>query len=151
MSASETPATPQPCIPATTAAKTVEPMTPYYLEAVKILGTGNSAGLFGALVAYYYFARAGYTVLHWTTFTASAYLAGVALFTMTFFCLYAYCVWQVGPSAEKPQAPCRRKLWRDAALTFGAFSFLAWWVGTALAIKVLCALPNPFPLPTGCS
>jgi hypothetical protein len=29
--------------------KTVEPMTPYYFDAVKILGTGNSTGLFGAL------------------------------------------------------------------------------------------------------
>ena len=129
--------------------KAVEAITPYYFDAVKILGTGNSTGLFGALVAYYYFAKGGENVLHWTKITASAFLAGVCFFAVAFFALYSFCVWQVGPPSGQGNATSRVQFWRITALTAGALSLAVWWVGTGLAIYVITLLPldlgKPFP------
>jgi hypothetical protein len=122
-------------------AKTVEPMTEYYFEAVKILGTGNAVGLAGAITAYSYFIKSAPNVIGWTTVTAIIFLFGVALFSVAFFCLYKFCVWQVGPRSSEPIAANKVWWWRVWALTFGAWSLGAWWLGVAATVWVIIILP----------
>src|SRR5437763_684310 len=67
---------------------TIEPdMFPFFFDAVKMVGTGNSAGLFGAGVALYYFAGRSPTILWYIKAAAFGYLVGVCLFSIAFFLL----------------------------------------------------------------
>lgn len=116
----------------------MEPALPHYFDAVKLLGTGNSTGLFGALVAYYYFGTKGSTVLLLLKFTAAAYLTGVCLFTIAFFFLFTCSIQQYLPRIDED----RWWLSYGMALICGVASFVMWWVGTGLAVAVLILLPT---------
>jgi hypothetical protein len=123
--------------------RAVDPLTPYYFDAVKILGTGNSTGLFGALVGYYYFNLQGPIVLLWIKIAASFYLAGVCFFTLAFYSLFMFSVRQLEPTSKsfypKGEAEVKTKVewWRKAAITAGGASLIVWWVGTGVSVVVI--------------
>jgi hypothetical protein len=130
--------------------KPIDPLTPYYFDAVRILGTGNSTGLFGALVAYYYFGKGGWLVLLFIKFTAGIYLVGVCLFTWAFHSLIRFSILQLEPPPEFPDPLCpydpkkvklKVERWRKSAIRATKGSFVLWWLGTGLAVGVLILLP----------
>jgi hypothetical protein len=115
----------------------VDPVTPYYFEAVKILGTGNSTGLFGAIVALYYFGSKGPAIQFWIMVAAIPYMIGICLFTAAFASLTFFAIRQttLGPPNHRRIETLRR--W---TVYYALLSFLAWWVGTVCAGRVLYLL-----------
>ena len=60
-----------------------------WLDGIKMVGTGNSAGLFGGLVALYYF-KDRPELLHVIKVATGQYLAGVVLFAISFVSFLAF-------------------------------------------------------------
>lgn len=111
--------------------------TPFYFDAVKLLGTGNSTGLFGAGVALYYFSTRSPDVLYLIKLTAFIYLGGVALFAIAFFALFMFAIHQSHSDSFDSTKPTP---WLDTAIFASLLSFSAWWGGTICAAIVFFRL-----------
>jgi hypothetical protein len=124
------------CVETETPAARPDPRTPSYLEAVKILGTGNSTGFFGALVALYYFRQVWPDASIWIMMTACFYLAGICLFAVTFQLLTIFSIQQANGSTDQAGIERLRK-W---LVGVGVGSLVAWWIGTISTIGVLIVM-----------
>jgi hypothetical protein len=105
-------------------------INPYYFDGLKLLGTGNSTGLFGALVALNYFREAGPTILFWIKVTAAIYLTGICFFAISFLLLLLF--------IATPFKAISKLL--EYAGYCALVSFVLWWVGTASTVRVLYLL-----------
>jgi len=115
------------------AASAGDPRTESYVEAVKLLGTGNSTGFFGALVALYYFGSKWPDVAVWIMGTAAAYLVGICLFAVTFQLLTIFSIRQTDTVRDVPGLE-RLRQW---VVRLGVASLVAWWIGTAVTVGAL--------------
>ena len=107
-----------------------DPRTPTYVEAVKLLGPGNSTGFFGGLVALYYFNASWPKAVIPIELAAGVYLVGIGLFAIAFWLLTIFIIKQVSPRPD----PAGVELTRQRAVGFAVASFVAWWIGTMLAV-----------------
>jgi hypothetical protein len=110
-----------------------------FFDAIKALGTGNTAGLLGAGVALYYFSTRHPTIIWHIKAACGWYLAGIALFAIAYFFFfvgtltYRDQIFDIRPSPHsKPQATIA------IIATFG--SFVCWSIGTGIAARVIYIL-----------
>jgi hypothetical protein len=112
-------------------------LTDKYFEAIKQVGTANSAGLFAGAVALYYFKERTPDVVSAIKVTTGLYLAGVALFAVAYFAFIIFL--QIRETARA----CGRSepdglFFFAVAIT--AFSVGTWAGGTIMAVRVLYLL-----------
>jgi hypothetical protein len=112
-----------------------------WMDAVKAVGTGNSAGLFAAGVSFYYFTSEGEEIIRLLKVSAFVYFIGVVLFTVAFIALTVHFYYQdklrskptANSSAELSERAAR---WFRGALTASVFSLACWLVGSAVIMLV---------------
>jgi hypothetical protein len=109
-----------------------------YLDAIKQAGTANSAGVFGGIVALYYFKDHGPSILSNVKFATGVYLLGVALFAVAYYAFMLF----VHHHQSKIELSAE---WEGGAIYKFAmyaavWSFLAWALGTVLAARILYSL-----------
>jgi hypothetical protein len=107
--------------------------TPSYLEAVKLLGAGNSTGFVGALAALYYFAPRWPTALLWIIGTAAVYLLGICLFAVAFQLLTIFSI-QQAQGVKNREGLEKLRTW---LVRVGVASLVAWWLGTLGTVFVI--------------
>ncbi|KJC60078.1 hypothetical protein UP10_15540 [Bradyrhizobium sp. LTSPM299] len=108
-------------------------------DAVKQVGTANSSGLFGGLVAIYYFGAKSHDIMDLLKLITAVYLGGVFLFAFSYSSLASFFINQepsLSGSPEYAPGPWRYIL----GLVFGAFSFAAWLIASAASGYVLFLL-----------
>ncbi|WP_271623401.1 hypothetical protein [Bradyrhizobium sp. CCBAU 11430] len=108
-------------------------------DAVKQVGAANSAGVFGGLVAIYYFGAKSAEIMNFLKLTTAVYFGGVFLFAFSYSSFATFFIYQVpslsGSAKFKPSS------WRYVSgLAFGVLSFVAWLFGSTLAAVVLFRL-----------
>jgi hypothetical protein len=111
-----------------------ERATPYYFDGVKLVGTGNGTGLFGAGVALYYFSTRGPDVLGLIKWAAFIYLGGVCLFAVAFFSLTMFSIRQIWADQIEGESLL------NAAVLCTMLSFAAWWAGTICVVVIFSRL-----------
>ena len=112
-----------------------------YFDAIKLVGTGNSAGLFGAAVAIYYFKDRVPNIIHHIKTAAFAYLAGIFLFALSYAAFIAF----VHRHQSKIELGTFRDQFRadpvfDFSMYVGIVSITAWIMGTIEAAYVIYLL-----------
>jgi len=113
-----------------------------YFEAIKQIGTANSAGLFGGLIALYYFKDWKPPVLPVIKYTTGIYLAGLIVF------VFAYCLFIAFLYSHKlTTLPTKDTLnlfengpFFQSIIWTTAVSLGLWVLGTIAAAYVLCLL-----------
>ncbi len=101
-------------------------------DAVKQSGTGNSAGLFGAGVALYYFGGRSAEIAALLKATAFVYFGGVFLFAFSYVFLASFIInGHPSLSGSMDYTPGRWRYWTSVALT--ALAFVTWLVGSGIA------------------
>ena len=118
------------------AGDSLDKVTPYYFDAVKLVGTGNSTGLFGAGVALYYFSAKSPDVLSLIKWDAFIYLVGVCLFSVAYFCLSVFPFIRTNPARTITNI----QPWLHVGVISAFLSFVVWWVGTICAGVVFARL-----------
>ena len=118
------------------AGDSLDKVTPYYFDAVKLVGTGNSTGLFGAGVALYYFSAKSPDVLSLIKWDAFIYLVGVCLFSVAYFCLSVFTFIRTNPARTITNI----QPWLHVGVISAFLSFVVWWVGTICAGVVFARL-----------
>ena len=118
------------------ASDSLDTVTPYYFDAVKLVGTGNSTGLFGAGVALYYFSTRSPDVLSLIKWDAFIYLVGVCLFSVAYFCLSVFTFIRTNPARTITNI----QPWLHVGVISAFLSFVVWWVGTICAGVVFARL-----------
>ena len=118
------------------AGDSLDKVTPYYFDAVKLVGTGNSTGLFGAGVALYYFSAKSPDVLSLIKWDAFIYLVGVCLFSVAYFCLSVFTFIRTNPARTITNI----QPWLHVGVVSAFLSFVVWWVGTICAGVVFARL-----------
>jgi hypothetical protein len=109
-------------------------LTDKYFDAIKQVGTANSAGLFAGAVALYYFKDRTPDLVTAIKVTTGLYLAGVVLFALAYFTFIVFL--QVRETARA----CGRSepdglFFSTVAIT--ALSLGTWAGGTIMAVRVL--------------
>jgi hypothetical protein len=116
-----------------------------FFDAVKALGTGNTAGLAGAGVALHYFASRDPPIIWHIKAAAAWYLIGIALFAAAYFSLFV-ALTLVPPNTEKPKTtppsptPDAHSILIGCGVISGFGSFAVWIIGTCIAAKVIYLL-----------
>ena len=118
------------------AGDSLDKVTPYYFDAVKLVGTGNSTGLFGAGVALYYFSSRSPDVLSLIKWDAFIYLVGVCLFSVAYFCLSVFTFIRTNPA----RTIANIQPWLNVGVVSAFLSFVVWWAGTICAGVVFARL-----------
>ncbi len=118
------------------AGDSLDKVTPYYFDAVKLVGTGNSTGLFGAGVALYYFSTRSPDVLSLIKCDAFIYLVGVCLFSISYFCLSVFTFMRTNPA----RTIANIQPWLNVGVVCAFLSFVVWWIGTICAGVVFARL-----------
>ena len=118
------------------AGDSLDKVTPYYFDAVKLVGTGNSTGLFGAGVALYYFSTRSPDVLSLIKWDAFIYLVGVCLFSVAYFCLSVFTFIRTNPA----RTIANIQPWLNVGVVSAFLSFVVWWAGTICAGVVFARL-----------
>ena len=118
------------------AGDSLDKVTPYYFDAVKLVGTGNSTGLFGAGVALYYFSTRSPDVLSLIKWDAFIYLVGVCLFSISYFCLSVFTFIRTNPARTIANV----QPWLNVGVVAALLSFVVWWAGTICAGVVFARL-----------
>ena len=118
------------------AGDSLDKVTPYYFDAVKLVGTGNSTGLFGAGVALYYFSAKSPDVLSLIKWDAFIYLVGVCLFSISYFCLSVFTFMRTNPA----RTIANIQPWLNVGVVSAFLSFVVWWAGTICAGVVFARL-----------
>jgi hypothetical protein len=108
-----------------------------YFEAIKQVGTANSAGLFAGAVALYYFKDRTPDVVAAIKVTTALYLAGVALFAVAYFTFMIFL--QIRETALAISRPEPHGLF-FSAVAITALSVGTWAGGTIMAVRVLYLL-----------
>ncbi len=113
-----------------------------YFDAIKQVGTANSAGLFGGVVALYYFRDRVGPIVYNIKFATGTYLLGVIVFAVAYGAFIAF----VHRHQSKIELPTELKdLFRaepvfNFAIYAAIWSFGAWFAATCLAAYVLYLL-----------
>jgi hypothetical protein len=113
-----------------------------YFEAIKQVGTANSAGAFGGLVALYYFKDRTGPILTAIKYATGIYLAGLILFVIAYGLFIAFIYYHESPtppSEDKPDLFEVGRLFRSI-LWATIFSLVLWIAGTIAAACVLFLL-----------
>jgi hypothetical protein len=105
-----------------------------YFDAIKQVGTANSAGLFGGVVALYYFKNKGDLVLHYIKLATGAFLVGVIVFAVSFWAFMVFVHWYQ-PTIDAKARPALM-ISRYAAV-WAVFAFL---IGSGWAAYILYLL-----------
>lgn len=108
-------------------------------DAVKQVGTANSSGLFGGLVAIYYFGAKSQDIMTLLKLITAMYLGGVFLFAFAYSSFASFFINQEpslsGSSTYVPGS------WRYVSgMAFAAFSFVLWLFASAISAYVLFIL-----------
>ena len=111
----------------------------HLFDAVKLVGTANSSGLFGAGVAIYYFAARSPEIAHLLKLTAFIYFAGVFLFAFSYANFASFFINQEPSLSGLPDyVP---GTWRYiTGVVLAACSFVAWIIGSCAAAYVIYKL-----------
>jgi hypothetical protein len=114
-----------------------------HFEAIKQIGTANSAGLFGGLIALYYFKDWKTPVLPGIKYATSIYLGGVLLFTLA-YCLFIAFIYThkptMRPTKNMPPSVFQDGPFFKSILLMTAVSLGLWIAGTIAAFHVLSML-----------
>jgi hypothetical protein len=108
-------------------------------DAVKQVGTANSAGLFGGLVAIYCFGAKSHDLMNMLKLITAIYLGGVFLFAFAYSSFASFFINQEpslsGSLTYVPGA------WRYVSgIVFAVFSFVLWFFASAISTYVLFIL-----------
>jgi hypothetical protein len=108
-------------------------------DAVKQVGAANSAGLFGGLVAIYYFGARSNDLMNLLKLTTAVYFVGVLLFALSYSSFATFFIYQVPWLSGNPDY--KPSSWRYVSgLLFGLLSLICWLAASALAAVVLFLL-----------
>jgi hypothetical protein len=112
------------------------------VDAIKLIGGGNSAGLFGMGVALYYFGSRPSPIPFLLKTAMLTYFVGVFVFGLAFASLYTFTIHK----ATSLAAPAHKRAqvladaWYNAA-KYGAFTaIMLWLLGSSLALVALVFL-----------
>jgi hypothetical protein len=109
-----------------------------WADAIKLVGAGNSAGLFGAGVALYYFGNKPYLVLLLIKIAIGIYFLGVLSFALSFFCLTAYMHGvDFALQGERNQWEKFIDLYYKTTAATALFSTLLWLLGSSVLLSIL--------------
>src|SRR5450755_1073464 len=105
-------------------------------DAVKQVGTANGSGLFGGIVAIYYFGARSSDIMNMLKFTTCMYFGGIFLFALAYSSFASFFINQEpslsGKSDYVPGA------WRYVSgILFAIFSFVLWFFASAVAAITL--------------
>jgi hypothetical protein len=108
-------------------------------DAVKQVGTANSSGLFGGVVAIYYFGAKSTDLMNMLKLITGIYFGGVFLFAFAYSSLASFFINQEpslsGSSTYIPGS------WRYVSgIVFAVFSFVLWLFASAIAAVTLIKL-----------
>jgi hypothetical protein len=108
-------------------------------DAVKQVGTANGSGLFGGVVAIYYFGARSHDLLNMLKLVTGIYLGGIFLFAFAYASFASFFINQEpslsGSSTYVPGS------WRYVSgLVFAVFSFVLWLFASAIAAITLIML-----------
>jgi len=114
-----------------------------YFEAIKQIGTANSAGLFGGLIALYYFKDWKTPVIPDVKYATSIYLGGVVLFALA-YCFFIAFIYShtptIRPDKNTPPSVFQNGPFFKFILFTTALSLGLWVYGTFTAFCILSSL-----------